>query len=225
MEDPRTVTITVADVPLWECSPGTQIARLFRRFNETGGVRSPWFFSHVAPASGRFDLPAPHGTCYFASSPVGAWLEVFGGVRLVAAGDVRRRQVATATRTGGPLSFVDLSAPGAAAAGVTLDVQSGSKYAQAQEVAAEAAGLGAAGMRALARHDPSGVERTIAVFGRAGAPSRQFGWKVARRPAWGDVGLLAALAERGIHVRDIPYDLPVTPPPTPAAPAHPANGE
>lgn len=202
----------MAHVPRWEMPPETSVVRIFRRFDEDGKVRPAWFFSSLPPSSGRFDLAAPLGTCYFASTAVGAWLEVFGAIRVVAAPDVRRRQLATATRTGGPLSLVDLTAPAAAAAGVTLDVQSGSDYALPQQVAAAAEEAGDAGVRALARHDPSGTERTVAVFGRAGAPRRQFGWKVGRRPVAGDVALMKALAARGIVVREVPHDLPVTRP-------------
>lgn len=37
--------------------------------------RHPWYFS--SHLTGRFDLPAPNGTCYLAESPLGAYVEVF----------------------------------------------------------------------------------------------------------------------------------------------------
>ncbi len=64
---------------------------------------SPWWFASVGDGpgtSGRFDLPAPDGTCYLATTPIGAVLEAFGdfgqGVLPVAELRARRRVVVVA---------------------------------------------------------------------------------------------------------------------------------
>jgi hypothetical protein len=194
---------------------GEVVHRMFRRLGPDHRPRGPWYFSSSGTAdSGRFDLPAPSGTCYFATSAVGAWLEVFGNVALVDAADVRRRSLAHATRSGAALPLVDLASPRAASLGISLDVVSGSDYATSQSLAHQAFSEGADGVRALLRRDPSGTSHNIALFGRAGAPSRQFGWRVVRSDPWRSAELLTTLASIGVHVAEVPHDLPVTPPPT-----------
>lgn len=211
------MTITAIDVarlPLRPLRTGTVAFRIFRRFGPDGLVRGPWFFSSSGSASsGRFDLPRPRGTCYFSSTALGAWLEVFGSVRLVDPSDMRRRSLATASRTGGDLRLVDLASQRAAVAGVTLDVTAGDDYTVPQELAQAADDRGASGIRALLRRDPSGRSHNLALFGAAGAPSRQFGWRVAKSEPWRDAALLRSLADIGVHVVDIPHDLPVAPVP------------
>jgi len=208
-------SVDVARLPRWPLRTGASIHRIFRRFGPEGQRRSPWFFSSAGGrASGRFDLPAPRGTCYFASTPVGAWLEVFRGTRLVDATDVRRRHLATATRSGADLRLADLSSGRAAAAGVSLDLTASDDYSMPQALAASIAERGHSGLRALLRHDPSGSARNIALFGTAGSPSRQFGWRVMRTEPWRDAALMSDLAAIGIHVLEVPHDVPITTPPS-----------
>ena len=205
--------ITVTGIPRYALRTGTSIHRIFRRFDADGRRRGPWFFSSAGAATaGRFDLAPPRGTCYFASTPVGAWLEVFRGTRLVDPIDVRRRHLATATRSGSPLRLGDLASPRAAAAGVTLDVAATSDYGPTQSLATALDQRGDDGVRALLRHDPSGASRNVALFGHAGAPSRQFGWRVARSEPWRDAALMRELSSIGIHVAEIPYEVPVDSP-------------
>ena len=218
----RLMQIDVARLPLHALDTGARAFRIYRRFGPDAAPRGPWYFSSAGSAtSGRFDLPHPRGTCYFASTAVGAWLEVFGGTRLVDAADVRRRALATAVRSGGPLSLVDLASRRAAAAGVSLDLSATDDYARPQQVACDADARGAAGLRALLRRDPSGASHNLALFGHSGAPSRQFGWRVTRAAPWQASALLHALADIGIRAAEIPHDLPISTPP--AATAHPAK--
>ncbi|MGI8415131.1 MAG: RES domain-containing protein [Nakamurella sp.] len=42
-------------------------------------ANSPWWFAH--DGEGRFDLPAPYGTCYLASHPAAAVRERLGETR------------------------------------------------------------------------------------------------------------------------------------------------
>ena len=205
--------VDVARLPRWPLRAGTSVHRIFRRFGPDGQRRSPWFFSSAGrTASGRFDLPAPRGTCYFASTPVGAWLEVFRSTRLVDAVDVRRRHLATATRSGPDLRLADLASGRSAAAGVSLDLMASDDYSAPQAVAASVAERGDSGLRGLLRHDPSGSARNIALFGTAGSPSRQSGWRVVRTEPWRDASLMRDLGAIGIHVMEIPHNVPITAP-------------
>lgn len=206
------MAIDAAHLPTRALRSGSVAYRLFRRFGPDGSVRGPWFFSSSgSSSSGRFDLPTPRGTCYFASTAIGAWLEVFGSVRVVDPSDVRRRALARAVRSGGDLRLVDLASRRAAVAGASLDLTAGDDYSAAQEVARQADARGAAGIRALLRRDPSGSSHNLALFGVAGAPSRQFGWRVTKTEPWRDAPLMRELADLGVRVIDIPHDLQVTP--------------
>jgi hypothetical protein len=124
---------------------------------------------------------------------------------------VRRRSLATAERTGAPLSLVDLASRRSATAGATLDLTATDDYAAPQAVARAAVDRGHDGIRALLRRDPSGTSHGLALFGTGGAPSRQFGWRVAKAPLWRDAPLLREVAALGVRVIDVPHDLPVTP--------------
>jgi hypothetical protein len=204
-------SVDVGRLPRHALRTGTVAFRIYRRLDD-GRVRSPWYFSSAgSPASGRFDLPAPRGTCYFASTAIGAWLEVFGSTRVVAASDVRRRSLAVAERTGAPLSLGDLASRRSAIAGVTLDLTATDDYTAPQAVALAAFDRGHDGIRALLRRDPSGSSHGLALFGVAGAPTRQFGWRVAKAPLWRDATVLREVATLGVRVLDVPHDLPVTP--------------
>ena len=204
-------SVDVARLPRHALRTGTVAYRIYRRLDGRR-VRSPWYFSCAgSSSSGRFDLPAPRGTCYFASTAVGAWLEVFGGADVVAASDVRRRSLATAERTGAPLTLADLASRRSAVAGVTLDLTATDDYAAPQAVALAASDRGRHGIRALLRRDPSGSSHGLALFGTGGAPSRQFGWRVSKTPLWRDATVLREVAALGVRVLDIPHDLPITP--------------
>lgn len=53
--------------------------------------RDPWWFA--SSGEGRFDLAAPHGTCYVAEDPVLTLLEVWGGLRVIPMPYARARAV------------------------------------------------------------------------------------------------------------------------------------
>jgi hypothetical protein len=204
----------VARLPRWSLRRGVVLFRLSRRFGPDHRPRGPWFFSSSgSPSTGRFDLPGPRGTCYFSTSAVGAWLEVFGSVALVDEIDVRRRSLAIATRSGAALSLADLASPRAAAAGASLDLVAGDDYRGPQQVALDAFASGAAGLRALLRRDPSGTSHNIALFGRAGAPTRQPGWQVTRIDPWRSASLMTELAGIGVRVAEAPHEMPIATPP------------
>lgn len=188
---------------------GTHLYRITRRYEADGTPRAVWFFSSTEKVpSGRFDLPPPRGTCYLSDTRVGSFVEVFRRTRLIARSDVASRQLIVVTRTGERLRLANLRSAAAAARGVTLDTFSGDDYAASQELAAEAAKAGLAGVRAPARHDPTTRSNTVALFGRAGTARTQRGWRVRRSPVDAERALLEDARAYGYAVVDIPFDVP-----------------
>ncbi|MGN6634758.1 MAG: RES domain-containing protein, partial [Oryzihumus sp.] len=66
---PRT---RLAGFPAYRLDPRTVLCRAHLAAN------GPWWFSH--DGGGRFDLPAPRGTCYLATDPAAAVRERLGAV-------------------------------------------------------------------------------------------------------------------------------------------------
>jgi hypothetical protein len=214
--------VTDAPLPPWRTFPRLRLAparplyRITRRRNEDGSARTPWFFSSSGSVdAGRFDLPSPRGSCYFADQAVGAFVEVYRRVLVIARSDLASRHVVVAMRTGGPLSLANLASARAAAFGVTIDQFAGDDYTATQLLAGHLGGAGFAGVSAPARHDPSLQSRTVALFGRAGPARSQRGWRTRQHDIDADPGLLAAAREYGYAVLDVPFDVPITQPPRP----------
>jgi len=189
--------------PLW---------RLFlARDPSTGSVRPPFWFSSAnnddPVAGGRFGLQEPHGTCYFAESPQGAWLEVFR-TTMVALRDLRRRSLCVAIPPQ-PLMLADLTSRLARGFGITGDIHTCGDFTVSQQWAAALHVEGFGGVVGKIRHDPALEQASVALFGEAGAHSPG-GWKWdvrTTKPA-DDLDLIASMAAWGIRVADIPYDVP-----------------
>lgn len=157
----------------------------------TGNVpRTPWFREHqrrpgpdggcwyfaTLPTdphheSGRFDLPAPDGTCYFGNSDRVAAMERVGRFTAahqpVPADFVDGRVVTTADSAVMPPNAADLAAPDAGTQGVTGELFAMSDYPVPQRWARA---LHAAGHHAILytpRFTPGG--QALAIFGPAGA--------------------------------------------------------
>ncbi len=177
-----------------------------------GAARTPWFFSSVPSAeAGRFDLPAPAGSCYFSDRRYGAWLEVFRGCGLVDRVDVERRRLLTVVPVAEAPRLADLRAPAAHAFAVTADLAGGDDYSQTQGWAAALHKAGFAGISGTVRHDPTHVARTVAIFGRAGPRARVAGWRSRTAPVVSDIALLSELAPFGTGVAGRPWDVATTP--------------
>ncbi len=179
----------------------------------TGEPRTPWFFSSLPSGSaGRFDLPAPSGTCYFSDRRSGAWLEVFRGCGLVDRIDVERRRLLTVVATRPQPRLADLRSPRARRFGVTADLAAGDDYTLTHRWAHALRDAGFGGISGTVRHDPTHAARTVAVFGRAGPRSRVAGWRGRSTPLVGDTVLSAELAPFGTGVVDRPWDVAVQQP-------------
>jgi hypothetical protein len=197
--------------PRTRLRPGQTLARITFRRNPEGTPRSPWYFSSTgSTSSGRFDLPTPRGTCYWSDAAIGAFVEVFRRLRVIARPDLEARHLVVATRTGPPLPLASLVSARAAAYGVTLDTAGGDDYRPTQELAAHLADVGLLGVIAPTRHDPTLRARTVALFGRSGPVRARRGWTTRRNDLTTDPDLLLAVHEYGYAVLDIPCDLPIT---------------
>ena len=138
---------------------GTALYRLHRT------RRSPWWFS--CDGSGRFDLAAPHGTCYLAEGPLAALLEVTRGLTILSEAFLADRSLLTTTLDD-DLRLAELTAPAAYAFGVTGELSATSDYAGPQAWAERLHGAGFHGVRYHMRHDPRGALAGVAWFGQAG---------------------------------------------------------
>lgn len=131
--------------------------------------QGPWWFS--SDGSGRFDLEAPEGTCYLATSAVAALLEVLGpelaaaravGADLLAEREVRELRLPRRVR------LADTTSRRAVAFGVTAELTTIVPYDLPRAWARALAALGFDGMRSSVRHDPESRPEGVALFGPAG---------------------------------------------------------
>lgn len=153
----------LTDFPDHHLLPSDPIVRIHRH------DRGPWWFSH--DGSGRFDLAAPSGTCYFAVDEVGAFVEVFREMRVIPDLEVLARRISIIHVTT-PVRLADCTAPSAAAFGITAAIHSSEDYVKTQTWAGAFAGAGFGGVRYLVSHDPAQRNVGVALFGPAGAASR-----------------------------------------------------
>jgi hypothetical protein len=140
--------------------------------------RGPWWFGH--DGGGRFDLPAPAGTCYTAYDPVSAVRERLGPVladRTVLPESALEDAVVSRLRVPEPVEVADLQSRRAADFGATRELETMVPYAVPQEWARELAAAGHEGVRYGPRFTP-GDASAVALFGEAG----QRDWPVDPAP-------------------------------------------
>lgn len=128
-----------------------------------------WWFS--CDGTGRFDLPAPSGTCYLSLSPLGAFVEVFRDFSFVAAADVAARTISLLHLEADAV-LADCTSPRARGFGMTAAVHTSVDYDTTQHWARALRVHGYDGIRYFCGHDPSQREIGIALFGGPGEASR-----------------------------------------------------
>lgn len=152
--------------PVRRMAPSAMLHRAHR------AARGPWWFSS---AGGRFDLPAPRGTCYLATSALVAVREWLGPVLARRAslpattldGVVVSRLPVGERGTSRHLLMANLRVEGAAAFGVTRELESMTPYEIPALWARALAEAGLDGVWYGPRFTP-GRASAAAVFGRAG---------------------------------------------------------
>lgn len=163
---------------------GSTLWRVFQRRR-----RHPWYFASAPDdprMGGRFDLPAPDGACYLATSMVAAVLEAFQdfGEGLLPDTALRGRAAARVSAPPTAPAAARLTAPAARGVGATAALWAGGDRDCTQ---AWAASLHRAGWRAAyagIAHDPAGRLRAVTLFDRAGdhLPYDDDAWRTEIEP-------------------------------------------
>lgn len=189
--------------------------RIWRRDLPGGGTRtSPWWFASAAvetSAGGRFDLPAPMGTCYFGTRSETALLEALQ-MRLtnLPRDELEIRRIARINAPADAPDAAMLTARSAAGElGITAELWAGRDRILSQRWAAAIRRDGWWALYAGASHDPSGRLRSVALFDHAGShpPSHVGRWLWSERRIDNDEQLVRALHRYGVAVRE-PGQLP-----------------
>lgn len=140
--------------------------------------RGPWWFS--SSGEGRFDIPAPHGTCYLADSPVSALRERLGtvlGESPAVPSSLLEEAVVSALSVPGEVLLADLESAAASRFGVTRELGTMVPYAVPQAWARGFHEAAHGGVRYAPRFS-TGDTSSYAVFGPAGATA----WPVDDSP-------------------------------------------
>jgi hypothetical protein len=194
---------TLAGLPARRTA-GHELHRVHRRDRA-----SPWWFRSLDPErplrqQGRFDLPAPDGTCYLARSKVAAVLEVFQEHDgLLPDVELRERLRAEVTAPATAPDAADVAARVARGAGVTAALWAGGERLLTQRWAVALRRAGWLAVHHGIQHDPSGSERAVALFDHAGEHSPYDdveGWATTSHELADDDELRGQLAAYGIEV-------------------------
>lgn len=205
LQDAPATAGALADFPA--CSISGRWHRVWRHDLPNGTTRhDPWWFASVPVGrpGGRFDLPpAVGGTCYLASSPTAAVLEVFQEhlpVLPVEELQPRRRVIVDAPEEAPRAA--DATAPAATGFGITSGLWSTPDRAKTQGLAAAFRRDGWWAVRSGVHHDVTGHERALALFDLPGhhQPTHAGTW-VTSAPATlhDDAVLLDALERHGVR--------------------------
>jgi hypothetical protein len=157
---------TVTGFPAYAITPDADL------FRAHASHRGPWWFG--SGGEGRFDLPAPRGTCYTALDPESALRErigpVLGGADAVPE-PLLADVVVSRLRVPAAREVADLQSRAATRFGVTRELETMVPYAVPQAWARAFDSVGLAGVRYGPRFTP-GNGSAVALFGEAGEP----GW-------------------------------------------------
>ena len=167
---------------------------------------SPWWFA--SSGAGRFDLPAPNGTCHLALDVTTAVRETVGE-RLATLGVVddefaRKRYIST-LRVPKSRLLADTCHAVAADYGVTRELPTMTPYPVPQSWACALHRAGFAGIRYQTRFTTDPAPNAVALFGPAGERS----WPVDDAPA----PFAAAALDCGVRVVSRPRSVRIVPPP------------
>jgi hypothetical protein len=188
--------------------------RLPRRLHRLSEHPGPWWYSSLPHGGGRFDLPAPEGTCYLADDLDAALGEKLlrRPKKLVPAQRLRELLHAVVTVESAP-ALADLTAKQVTGWGVNAEIHAALDYAKPRAGAARLRAAGAAGLRYAARSDPALRSRAVALFGAAGRHARApAGMRTEVSPL--DLDRACTLLEaRGVLVVPIPAEVATVRPP------------
>lgn len=166
-------------------------------FRQHAAAAGPWWFS--SNGAGRFDLPAPRGTCYLASSAHAAVQERVGpdlAAHGLVPSSLLEGRVVSRLRLPRPVVAANIDAADAIRHGVTRELAVMVPYEIPQKWAAALATAGFDGIIAGLRFTP-GRPVGLSIFGKAGERTR---WARDAKPT-----LAAAVARQmGLRVVEPP---------------------
>lgn len=160
VQEPPEPELPLHGFPIVELTPDSELVRVH------GGERDAGWFSCEG---GRFDLPAPRGTCYLGDALDVSLREALGSLARhggVPVAEARLRAASVLRGISG--RFAAVSQPDAASYGVTSELTSMAPYAVPQAWAAAFSAADLDGIRYTARFTPGGAN-AWAVFGPSGA--------------------------------------------------------
>lgn len=202
------------------CALQDMLHRVHRR------ERDPWWFASLDPDAdpaeqGRFDLPSPRGTAYWATSTLAAMLEAFQdfGAGRLPRSEVAARVCSQTTVPDDAPSAADLTHSQAYVAGVTPDLWTNPDRTWTQQCAAILDGAGWCALHHGIRHDPTVSLRATTLFDEEGAHPPSWPTGGSQQDAWcsepydltDDPSLDSQLAAYGIVIAPDDPALPVTP--------------
>lgn len=173
--------------PTHRLDPGTDLFRIHRH------RRASWWFS--SEGLGRFDLGEPRGTCYLATDPLGAFVEVFRYASRISQSDLDGRRLSR-LRVPRDVLLADCTHSRARGFGLTAAIHASPDYSLTQVWAAAFREARHEGIRYLLSHDPSQRLVGVALFGSAGSAD----WPVVSTAPIGTDLLEAALTRFGLLV-------------------------
>jgi len=174
--------------PVYHLRSTHTVARIHR------ADRQACFYS--SEGSGRFDLAAPYGTCYFGDDPLASFVEVFGEAAVVAEPLVVAKELSL-LRPRSEVALADVAHPRSRRFGITGEIHTTTDYEVTQAWAAALQRAGFDGIRYRVRHDPAQDLVGLALFGPAGGQDDAL-VTVERSPipaalvaaAWGRFGIM-----------------------------------
>jgi hypothetical protein len=187
--------VSLDGFPSYPLTPARTLWRVVR------DGHGPWWFGSLL--EGRFDLPAPDGTCYLASDDLGALLEVLGPDLLPGAGapaallagrHLRAVHVAARQRLADTLAE-------RAVGWVTAEIATVTPYRVSQAWALAFRRRELDGVRYAGRHRTARRAFAVALFGPAG---ERRDWGVGRRVAIGADHRARLVKRCGVRLFDVP---------------------
>lgn len=188
--------------PTRDLRAGTSIHRIHHA--ELG----PFWYGSADPTAGsggRFDLPSPAGSSYWALQPQAAFLERLARrpVTVLPLELLDRFSLST-VELPEPLEVANSPVKRARGFGLTAEFHTTTHFSLTRRWAAALAAAGHTGLLAIPRHDVTARLRTLTLFGRGGE-HRPRRWKAHTRPI--PPSLLDAMSHWGIRCLPIPFEL------------------
>jgi hypothetical protein len=166
-----------------------------------------WFGSAPPSGGGRFDLDAPRGSSYWALRPEAAFLETIARRPIsIVPLELLDRYHLTSAPLPRDLVAANLAVQRARAFGLTLEIHTTVDLAVTRAWADALARTGFAALVAIPRHDVTGRQRSVVLFGTAGEHP-PFGWRWDLDTGPLPASLVDAMSAWGIRCLPIPFDV------------------